>query len=99
MPLPAASAILSPNDLLALWSWLLLMGVATGASFSNARKNAGLPLARVWITMTVLCGYWFTCAVIGLMGGPFVTLYRIGIGAAVVAGVLLWLHGDFRTPK
>jgi ABC-type transport system involved in cytochrome c biogenesis permease subunit len=91
--------VLTPNEILSLWSWILLMAAATALSWSNARKNSGLPLSNVWKTMTALCGWWLACAIIGLYGGPFVTLYRIGIGFAVVAVAILYLRGDFQTKE
>jgi hypothetical protein len=72
------------------------MGLSTGVSYSNARKNAGRPLANVWRSMTGLCGYWFASGVYGLLGGPFVLLYRIGIGVAAVLVAILYLRGDFK---
>ena len=87
---------LNANDILALWSWIALFSVSTGVSFSNARKNAGRPLATVWYTMAGLCGWWLLCAILGLFGGPFVLLYRIGIGVAILALALLYMGGKFK---
>ena len=87
---------LTANDLLALGCWVFLFAVATAMSFGNARKNTGRPLAAVWYTMTGLCGYWLLCGILGLLSGPFMPLYRIGILAAALAVLVLYRRGAFR---
>ena len=93
---PNTGTSLTSNDLLALGTWVLLFGVSTVASLGNARKNAGKPLAEVWYAMTALCGYWLLCGILGLMGGPFVLLYRLGILFAAFALLVLYLRGSFK---
>lgn len=91
--------MLTPNEILALWAWNVLMLLATALSWSNAMKNAGRPLANVWFAMTIVCGWWLLSGILGLMGANFVLLRRIGILAAAVAAFILWKRGDFHTDR
>jgi hypothetical protein len=90
------AAHLTPNEAFALYPWILLMAVATAASWNNARKNAGKPLGSVWRSMTLVCGWWLLSAIIGLLGGPFKLLYRLGILFAAIAVFVHYRRGDFR---
>ncbi|MBW3623416.1 MAG: hypothetical protein KY468_08405 [Armatimonadetes bacterium] len=96
---PTAPVNLTPNEILALWAWVLLMALSTAVSWSNAMKNSGKPLANVWFTMAALCGWWLLSGIIGLLGGPFVLLRRIGILALIVAVIILYRRGDFNTER
>ena len=87
---------LRPNDILALWTWIVLMLLAAAMSYGNARKNSGRRLAQVWASMTVLCLYWFGCAFAGLFGAPFVVLYRWGIALAILLVGYHFVKGNFR---
>src|SRR4051812_37236311 len=92
-----APVSLTPNEILAIWSWNALMLLATIVSWSNALKNSGKPLSNVWFTMTAICGWWLMSGILGLMGANFILLRRIGMAAVAVAAYVLYRRGDFKS--
>jgi hypothetical protein len=94
---PSGAVNLTPNEILALWSWCALMLLATILSWSNAMKNSGKPLANVWFVMSAVCGWWLLSGIVGLMGANFLLLQRIGVAAVAVAAFILYRRGDFKS--